>query len=333
MRAFNGVPQLDIDIFRNDESGAHAWMTSICGPHDLNVARPGHVDFRHVGRVLNTATIGYIEYGTDAQIDVYELSNFDNFCISLPIVGSQELILQGKSILSDQNTGCIIAPFQAQRLSMDKPCKKIQLTLPSALLHEKLEHLLRRRVASRLEFSPSIDAASGASGNWWGLIKYYLDESPLGLSAFGKMHLAAEIESIIVKSLLFSQPSNYTDELTETSEKTIPPHIKKARCFIELNAKYELSLEDIETAAGVSRYKLLNDFRKCLNTSPMAYLKKYRLMKIREALLSDRCSTNVSTVAMNWGCSHLGRFSTEYRALFGESPSVTSRRFDSKAHE
>ncbi|WKL52354.1 AraC family transcriptional regulator [Pseudomonas kielensis] len=330
MRAFNGVPQLDIDISRSDESGAHAWMTSICGPHDLSVARPGHIGFRHVGRVLNTATIGYIEYGTDAQIAVDELAHFDNFCISLPVAGSQELTLQGRSIFSDQNTGCIIAPFQAQRLSMDKLCKKIQLTLPSALLQEKLEHLLGRQVSARLEFSPTIDATSGASGNWWGLIKYYLNESPLGLSAFGKMHLAAEIESIIVKSLLFSQPSNYTDELIKTSEKSIPPHIKKARAFIELNAKYELSLEDIETAAGISRYKLLTDFKKSMNTSPMAYLKKYRLTKIREALLSDRSCANVSTIALSWGCTHLGRFSTEYRALFGESPSVTSRRFESK---
>ncbi|AXO63724.1 AraC family transcriptional regulator [Pseudomonas sp. phDV1] len=331
MIAFNGVPQLDIDVSRSDELGAHSWMTSICGPHDLNVAKPSQVGFRHIGRVLNTATIGYIEYGTDVEISVDAASSFDNFCISLPITGSQELISQGASILSDQYTGCIISPFQSQHLSMDKPCRKIQLTLPSSLLHEKLEQLLGRKTSTRLEFTPVISADNGASGNWWSLIKYYLNESPLGLSALGRMHLAAEIESIIVKSLLFSQPSNYTDELVKISEKIIPPHIKKARNFIELNAKYEISLEDIEAAAGVPRYKLLSDFRKNLNTSPMAYLKRYRLTKIREALLTDRSCKNVSPIALSWGCSHLGRFSTEYRALFGESPSETARRLESKS--
>ena len=31
----------------------------------------------------------------------------------------------------------------------------------------------------------------------------------------------------------------------------------------------------------------------------------------------------VSRVALSTGCTHLGRFASEYRALFGELPSVT----------
>jgi AraC-like DNA-binding protein len=33
----------------------------------------------------------------------------------------------------------------------------------------------------------------------------------------------------------------------------------------------------------------------------------------------------VGTVAVRWGLYHLGRFSTEYRRMFGESPSETRR--------
>ncbi len=330
MKAFNGVPQLDINISRKDVEGAQSWMAEICGPHNLRATSQHGLDFRHVGRVLNTATIGYIEYGAEVEIEIFNSLKFDNFCISLPIAGSQELTYKGTSYISEKGAGCIMAPYQAQHLSMDGACKKIQLTLPAVLLHEKLENLLGRRVSERLEFNPAIDATSGISANWWRLIKYYLNESPLGLSAFGSMHLATEIESIIVKSLLFSQESNYSDELARISETEIPAHIKRARNFIELNAKYELSLEDIESAAGISRYKLLTDFKKSLGTSPMAYLKKYRLMKIRETIVTDRSAKNVSTIALSWGCTHLGRFSTDYRELFGECPSATSRRYESK---
>lgn len=332
MRAFNGEPQLDIDISRQDVAGAHSWMAAICGPHELKALRPANLRFRHIGRVLNTATIGYVEYGSEVDIHVDDEACFENFCISLPTAGCQELNIQGSRIISDQDTGCIIAPHQTQSLSMDSECKKIQLTLPATLVHDKLENLLGHRVSHRLEFDPSIDAG-GLAGNWWRLIKYYLDESPLGLSDFARMHLATEIETIIVKTLLFSQPNNYSKELERVCEIEIPAHIKKAKTFIELNAKYELSLEDIESAAGISRYKLLTDFKKNLGTSPMAYLKKFRLIKIREALISDRSSKNVSTIAVSWGCTHLGRFSTEYRELFGECPSTTSRRHESKRRQ
>ena len=55
----------------------------------------------------------------------------------------------------------------------------------------------------------------------------------------------------------------------------------------------------------------------------MAYLKKYRLEQVRRILLSDRSYGNVSSIALDWGFAHLGRFAIEYRKLFGEAPSQT----------
>ncbi|MFP5477787.1 MAG: helix-turn-helix domain-containing protein, partial [Gammaproteobacteria bacterium] len=37
-------------------------------------------------------------------------------------------------------------------------------------------------------------------------------------------------------------------------------------------------------------------------------------------------STHVAGVALRWGFGHLGRFSADYRARFGEYPSETVRR-------
>jgi AraC-like DNA-binding protein len=40
----------------------------------------------------------------------------------------------------------------------------------------------------------------------------------------------------------------------------------------------------------------------------------------------DARDFTITQVAMNWGFSHLGRFSINYRAHFGQSPSATVRR-------
>jgi AraC-like DNA-binding protein len=43
-------------------------------------------------------------------------------------------------------------------------------------------------------------------------------------------------------------------------------------------------------------------------------------------LLNEPDSVTVATVAMQWGFSHLGRFSVEFKQRFGESPSEMLRK-------
>lgn len=60
------------------------------------------------------------------------------------------------------------------------------------------------------------------------------------------------------------------------------------------------------------------------DVSPMQYLKDLRLERASAELLGG--STHVAGVALRWGFGHLGRFSADYRARFGEYPSETVRR-------
>jgi AraC-like DNA-binding protein len=100
----------------------------------------------------------------------------------------------------------------------------------------------------------------------------------------------------------------------------------RARQYIHDNAREALHLEDLEAAAGVSRFKLFDAFRKYFALSPMAYLKKYRLGAVRQEILEHGSTRTISEIALGWGFTHLGRFSAEYRKLFDESPSQTLQR-------
>ena len=70
----------------------------------------------------------------------------------------------------------------------------------------------------------------------------------------------------------------------------------------------------------------LKHFRDSKGVSPMRYLCDARFEKVREALARAQPGDSVTTIAMSWGFSHLGRFSVEYRRRFGESPSDTLKR-------
>lgn len=54
------------------------------------------------------------------------------------------------------------------------------------------------------------------------------------------------------------------------------------------------------------------------------------LSAVRQEMLEDRSARNISVIAMGWGFTHLGRFSSEYRKLFGETPSATLQRNEAR---
>jgi AraC family ethanolamine operon transcriptional activator len=62
----------------------------------------------------------------------------------------------------------------------------------------------------------------------------------------------------------------------------------------------------------------------------MEYLCLRRLQGARAEFKSGVGLGSVKTVAFNWGFWHLGRFSAEYRRIFGELPSETRRNHHSR---
>ena len=80
-------------------------------------------------------------------------------------------------------------------------------------------------------------------------------------------------------------------------------------------------------AAGVSERTLQYAFQEVMGMTPVAYLTRLRLHRVRQALrAATHRSTTVTAEALQWGFWHFGDFSRAYKACFGELPSVTLRR-------
>lgn len=88
-----------------------------------------------------------------------------------------------------------------------------------------------------------------------------------------------------------------------------------------------LYLTDLCRAVGVSERSLEYAFKEIVGMTPMAYLTRVKLHRVRKALLTaTRASTTVSAEALNQGFWHFGEFSRAYRDCFDELPSATLRR-------
>jgi len=88
-----------------------------------------------------------------------------------------------------------------------------------------------------------------------------------------------------------------------------------------------LSVTDLCRATGVSERTLEYAFKEVMGLTPVAYLTRLRLHRVRQGLLAGtHGTTTVTTEALNWGFWHFGEFSRAYKACFGELPSETLRR-------
>lgn len=72
----------------------------------------------------------------------------------------------------------------------------------------------------------------------------------------------------------------------------------------------------------ISRRTLQMAFNYVTGNSPLAYLKSVKLGHIRHQILSNN-RRSVGDIAFENGFFHLGRFSSDYKILFGELPSQT----------
>ena len=321
----------DIHAVHHDLDSARAWMSKICGPHRLKASSPQRIQFQHAGNVLKamSTVIGYIEYGTDVTVNIDGGSALNSYSLSLPLNGEQELHSKNGLLVSDSSQGLIVSPFENQELCIAGNCRKILVAITRSAMHQMLDELLQRPSQVPIVFDSRMDANFGASAAWWRMVKFLLQELDQVRNFFGQLSIASDIERALIKSLILSQPNNYSDELAAALGIRYPTYLLKAKQFILDHAHEDVCLENLECAAGVSRFTLYESFKKYYGLSPMSFLKRHRLEGVRRVLLEGHSNLNVSAIAMEWGFNHLGRFSADYKKMFGEAPSQTVGRLRS----
>jgi len=134
---------------------------------------------------------------------------------------------------------------------------------------------------------------------------------------------------LLAATALAAFPNTAVTEPTAADRRDAHPRtVRRAVSFIEANAGRDIALGDIAAAAHVTSRALQLAFRRHLDTTPMAYLRRVRLDQARHDL--DRASAGqgatVTSIAYQWGFASPSRFAEQYRAAYGELPSTTLSR-------
>ncbi|MGD1704709.1 helix-turn-helix transcriptional regulator [Dapis sp. BLCC M229] len=140
--------------------------------------------------------------------------------------------------------------------------------------------------------------------------------SPLAISEYERFLL----------SQLFYLEDGVADLPRSTSRSSLLT-LSRAEDYIIANLNQPLTIEAIAGTLGVSPSTLFKVFKDKLKITPMQFVKRQRLQKVREALLLANPQTStVVDIASRYGFWNSGRFAAEYRKLFHENPTETLRR-------
>jgi AraC-like DNA-binding protein len=111
-------------------------------------------------------------------------------------------------------------------------------------------------------------------------------------------------------------------ELTTTQRSTLEI-IEQAEAYARARRYQSVTIAELCDAVGASERRLRYAFTDSYGMSPTAYLRVRALHSARERLSQGDVHQTVTQTATDFGFWHLGRFSGQYRTLFGESPSDT----------
>jgi AraC-like DNA-binding protein len=173
------------------------------------------------------------------------------------------------------------------------------------------------------KFSSS-EPASGGARRWRDMTKYVNGLLADPEAAAAPLIIGSVARLLAATALTVFPNTAITDPAGQDQHEARPDTVRRAVAFIDEHAHDDISIADIAAAALVTVRAVQLAFRRHLDTTPMAYLRRVRLDRAHHDLITaDPASQTVTAIAYRWGFSNASRFATQYQQAYGIRPSDT----------
>jgi AraC-like DNA-binding protein len=272
-----------------------------------------------------SASLNYIRYGADVRIEPGELGSF--YLVQIPLAGAAEIDNRGGNVLTQAGRGSVLNPHHVTKMRWHKGCAQLLMQIDATALLQEAERLLGTHVNGPISFETLVDENRPATADWVRKLKTCFDlteKNAIFDGAAGATQIRVERE--LIAEFLRSQPSNISALLASAPSTTANVHLRRAVLYIHSNLSKSITISEIADASGTTARSLQLYFQSEFNLSPMRYLKQQRLMLARRLILQSEKDSTLGDIIYKAGFAHFGRFSSEYRDLFGEPPSQTKTK-------
>ncbi len=311
-----------------DIDTVHQHMSSMFCPHDLRIdGGVPPIAFRHHQASLKRLTFNATDYGNPYGRVVVSIPPPDDIhLVQFSLAGKAEIVQGDETHILRPGQLCVLSSDKPVRQTFDVGYKHFTVKIPKA----DLELLLAQELGFRpgeLRFSPRPVDLEGAAASFAQMIRTVCDDIDFGRMVYNHPRTSNSLEDILKRLLLVAVPHNHSDLFNSAAAGPAPYYVRRVEEFIRAHVEEPIGLPDFIEVSGVSGRSLHAGFRRFRNTTPMGYLKDYRLGLAREALKTGVDNNlSVTEVALSCGFTHLSKFARDYQERFGERPSVTLRQ-------
>jgi AraC-like DNA-binding protein len=278
------------------------------------------------GIQLGPVTLADLRCGVDVRIRFGDLGAYH---VDLPVSGRM-LWRQGRAQPAPATVtqAAVFQPVGDTTLDRwEADCRLLAVKIDRAELETRLAMMLDAPVRAPIRLSPSLDISSGPGRIWARLVRLLAAEAAKDDGLAYHPLLAEQLRESLVSGLLLATNHQYRERLEQPRAGHTPPRVvKQAMDAMHAHPEQPFTTAKLAEVAGVSERWLQQGFQRHTGMSPMAYLRHVRLTRVHDELRHcDPGQVTVAEVAYRWGFGHLGRFSANYQAAYGVSPSQTLR--------
>jgi AraC-like DNA-binding protein len=275
---------------------------------------------------LQDVSLHYLDYGASVRVRADALDSF--YLVVMPLTGRAKLVSGGVETVCDEGSAAILSTSRSFQIDWQSDCKTLIARVERAAVEKRLAGYIGSKPRHAIEFQPRLATDAGSGSLFKDTVKAIVRRLDAGDELRSSPILCGELEQLLLGTLLQRHDHNYSRILSGSPGRAPPRSAVAAAEYIETYADRAITLGDLSSAAGVGARALQQSFQQHYGLSPMEFLRRVRLMKVREELVRTEPASGatVTRIALKWGFSHLGRFSGLYQRCFGEPPSATLRR-------
>jgi AraC-like DNA-binding protein len=316
-------------VATSDFEVAHAALESVFVPLRMRLHEQSR-STRRVDMAFNAVRVGgliasCLRFGHGVHLAADEIKNF---YVNVPLYGvAQSRTGRQPSILATPERGAVFLPDQPAEVDWSDGCTQLCLMFPRHAVRTELEAMLDRPVPDPIEFAPAMDLTTERGRTWIAALQLLERGSHGQHGVLGHPLATANLERLLIQSLLLAQPHNYTDTLAQPQPPGTPRAVRRVIELIHTHPEQAWTTATLAREAAVSARCLQEGFQRCAGAPPMRYLRDVRLHRVHADLLNAGADAEtVSQIARRWGFLYLGRFAAAYREKFDQTPSQTLRR-------
>lgn len=309
------------EIFRSpDLAEARAVVGGIFSPHQLAPRGCPVGEFFMQYAPIDTLSLCYLDYGAAVDIEADMFGSF--FLLQFPLRGTMEAHCPESDAMASRGAPVVLSATRQWNLRWSADCASLLVRIDRHEAESALARMLGQPLTDPLVFeTQTADRGRGVPPLWYSVRSLVEDLRGGAMLTWPAARRAAE--QAVIHSLLCTWPHNYSLGLTGGRSPAAPRHVTRVESYIRAHASEPVTIEELVSISGASLRSLYDGFRKFRDTSPMRYLRDYRLDQVHTELTKPASDTSVTTVAMRWGFNQLGRFAAQYKERYGESPSET----------